>query len=163
MTKNQEQNIHFFMQEATKNGDLVSDATVYDLERDFAGLTYSKAEGLNTKGAIKNTYVEKYSDSDRLRVHFPETPTREATKVTLSFVIVGENRYATYDAFYEYIAGGFRAFWDNKRKRRLFFYCDAEYKPADEKWYGSTPYLTIDVEVNNIFGTTFPVEIEQTL
>lgn len=165
MTKNQEHNIRFYMAEANRyvNNDgsvtYTYDAdSIRDIEASFDGLTYSSAEGLNTKGKVKNAYTETYSDSDRLRVFFPEHPQREATKVKFTFVFVGENRYTTYDEFYEYITGGYRAYWDNKRKRLLYFFCTAEYKPAEEKWYGSTPYLKMTIEVNNIYGDTTFVE-----
>lgn len=156
MTKNQEMGLHFYMQGCDKNGTATGQKI--DLEEHFAGLTYSSCDGLLKKGKIKNAYIENYSDSDKLRVHFPENPTREATKVTFNFVVVGDNRQAVYDAFYDYITGGYRIYSDNARNKKLYFIATSGYEPSKEQWYGSTPYLELKVEVQNIYGTTFDVE-----
>lgn len=160
MTKNQEMNIKFWMQECDKTGVALEGTTAIDLEAydDFEGITYCEAKGLLDKGKIKNVYQEQYADSDRLRVHFPSTPTREATKVTFTFVFVGENRQQSYENFYDFITGGYRIYWDNKRKKRLVFYAPNEYSPAEEAWHGSTPYLKMNIEVQNIFGDTTDFE-----
>lgn len=149
--------IRFFMQEADREGNLIEGSVAKDLERDFEGLMYSEAKGMNNKGKIKNVYSEKYSDSDRLRVHYPSVPTREATSVTFTFFFTGENRRRTYDEFYEYITGGFRAFWDNARNKRLFFFAPNDYKVGEEKCYGGTPYIKLELEVQNYFGCTFDI------
>lgn len=158
MSRNSDMGIHFYMQAVDKHGEAIEGAEVKDLEVDFDGLLYSKAEGLDKKGKIKNSYTEKYADSDRLRVHFPTTPTREATTVKFTFYFIGENRRKTYDEFYAYLTGGFRAFWDTARKKRLVFFAPNEYEPANEMWYGSEPYLELNITVQNIFGQTFDVE-----
>lgn len=158
MSVNSEMGICFYMQATDGNGTPLVGATVKNLEVDFEGLLYSKAKGLNDRGKIKNTYSEKYADSDRLRVYFPSEPLREATTVTFTFYFTGENRYAVFDEFVRYVSGGFRAFWDTKRKKRLVFYVPEAVTVADEKWYGSTPYLSLDLKVQNIFGETFDVE-----
>lgn len=158
MSVNSEMGIYFYMQETDGKGNPLADAPRKNLEEDFEGLLYSKAKGLNDKGKIKNTYSEKYADSDRLRVYFPDEPKREATTVTFTFFFTGENRYAVFEEFVKYVSGGFRAFWDTKRKKRLVFYALEEVKVADEKWYGGTPYLSWDLRVQNIFGETFDVE-----
>lgn len=150
--------IHFYMQAVDSHGNAMVGADIKDLEADFDGLLYSKADGLDKKGKIKNAYTESYADSDRLRVHFPTNPTGEATTVKFTFVFIGENRRKTYDEFYTYLTGGFRAFWDTKRMKRLIFYAPNEYEPANEMWYGSEPYLELNVTVQNIFGQTFDVE-----
>lgn len=155
MTKNQELDIHFFMREATKDGRLVKGSVTKDLEQDFEGLIYGEANGLLDKGKMKNIYSESYSDSDRLRVHFPDNPTRENTKVTFTFYFTGENRQAVFESFYEYVTGGIRAFWDTERNRYLVFYAPNEYAAAKEVWYGSKPYLQLKLEVDNLFGSTF--------
>ena len=158
MSVNSEMGIYFYMQATDGKGKPLAGAPIKDLESDFEGLLYSKAKGLNDKGKIKNSYSENYADSDRLRVYFPEEPTREATTVTFTFIFTGENRYAVFDAFVKYVSGGFRAFWDTKRKKRLVFYAPEDVKVAEEKWYGLTPYLSLDLKVQNIFGRTFDVE-----
>lgn len=158
MSVNSEMGIYFYMQETDGKGVALPDARIKNLEVDFDGLLYSKAKGLNDKGKIKNTYSEKYADSDRLRVYFPSEPKRESTTVTFTFYFTGENRYAVFDEFVKYVSGGFRAFWDTKRKKRLVFYAQEEVKVADEMWYGGTPYLSFDLKATNVFGETFDVE-----
>lgn len=158
MSVNSEMGIYFYMQATDSKGKPLSGAPIKDLESDFEGLRYSKAKGLNDKGRIKNTYSENYADSDRLRVYFPDKPKREATTVTFTFYFTGENRYAVFDEFVKYVSGGFRAFWDTKRKKKLIFYAPEEVEVADEMWHGSTPYLSLDLMVQNVFGETFDVE-----
>ena len=158
MSVNSEMGIYFYMQATDGKGNPLASAPIKDLEGDFDGLLYSKAKGLNDKGKIKNTYKEVYADSDRVRVYFPEEPLREATTVTFTFYFTGENRYAVFEEFVKYVSGGFRAFWDTKRNKKLVFYAPEEVKVADEMWYGSTPYLSWDLKVQNVFGETFDVE-----
>jgi hypothetical protein len=158
MSANAEMGIYFYMQATDYKGEPMIGAPIINLEEDFEGLLYSKAKGLNDKGKIKNTYSEKYADSDRVRVYFPDEPKRESTTVTFTFFFTGENRYAVFDEFVKYVSGGFRAFWDTKRKKRLVFYATDEMKVTNEMWYGSTPYLSLDLKVQNIFGETFDVE-----
>lgn len=152
MTKNSEIGIHFYMVECDNKGRVLGEEK--DIEASFNGLTYMKADGLNALGKPK-IYKEQFADSDRVRVYKPETTTREATKVKFSFVIVGDNRYATYDAFAEYVSDNFIRYHDTARNKYLYFYVDSEIKPAKEMFYGSQPYLTLDLEVQNIFGQTF--------
>lgn len=159
MTKNQEIGVHFYMQDCDKYGNLVPNTQI-DLEEHFEGLMYSKAEGLLAKGKIKNVYSEQYADSDRLRVHYPDTPAREQTTVTFTFYIAGENRQQVYDNLYNYLISGFHSFWDTIRHKKVFFYAPNEYKPSEEVYVGSKPYLKLVVEVQNIFGTTFDVPAE---
>lgn len=152
--------IKFYMQATDAKGVALTDAPVKDLEVDFDGLLYSKAKGLNDRGKVKNTYKEVFADSDRVRVYFPTEPKREATTVTFTFYFKGENRYKSFDEFVAYVSGGFRAFWDTKRRKRLVFYAPEGTTVAEEKWYGSEPYLSFDLKVQNIFGETFDVDIQ---
>lgn len=158
MSVNSEMGIYFYMQATDGKGKALAGAPIKDLESDFEGLLYSKAKGLNDKGKIKNAYSEKYADSDRLRVYFPEEPKREATTVTFTFYFVGENRYAVFDEFVKYVSGGFRAFWDTKRKKKLIFYAPEAVTVANERWHSGTPYLSFDLKVQNVFGETFDVK-----
>lgn len=154
MSRNSEMGLHFYMVECDSKGIVASDATELDLEESFDGLTYMKADGLNNVGKAR-VYTEKFADSDRLRVYLPETPLREQTTVTLSFVFVGENRYNSYQQFVDYVSSGFHRYRDNARNKYLYFYVEAEIKPAKELMYGGTPYITLDLQVKNIFGQTF--------
>lgn len=142
------------MVECDNKGKVADDAVELDLEEHFSGLTYMKAEGLNKLGKPR-VYTEKFADSDRLRVYKPDDTIREATTVTLSFAFVGDNRYETYHNFVEYISTGVKRYRDTARNKYLYFFVNAEIKPAKEMWYGGTPYLTVDIPVQSIFGKTF--------
>ena len=64
----------------------------YDIEEHFVGLLYMRAEGMNDIGKSKNVYTETYADSDRLRVYLPNDGnyTNDATKITMHFLVVGD-------------------------------------------------------------------------
>ena len=151
----------FYMQECDKYGRVIANSVVRDLEKDpeFKGLKYSKAEGLNTIGKPR-IYTEKFSDSDRLRVHIPKELTNEPTTVTFTFYFTGEERHESYDNFVEYIRKGFKVYHDTARNKYLYFCITEEITPAREQWYGSTPYLELQLTVQNIFGKTFDSPIE---
>ena len=76
---------------------------IIDIEEQFDGLLYMRAEGMNDIGKSKNVYTEGYADSDRLRVHLPPDGnyTNDATKITMHFLVVGDkdSRQATILAF----------------------------------------------------------------
>ena len=146
--------IHFYMVECDNKGYVASDAVELDLEASFDGLTYMKAEGLNALGKPR-VYTETFADSDRTRVYKPDDILRDATSVTFSFVFTGENRYKTYHDFVEYISTGVKRYRDTARNKYLYFFVNSEIKPAKEMWYGGTPYLTADIQVQSIFGKTF--------
>jgi hypothetical protein len=148
----------FFMQECDKYGNILAGSTPKNLEVDFQGLRYSRAEGLDKIGKPKNIYTEKYSDSDRMRVHVPENITNEPTTVKFTFYFVGDNRQRTYHAFLEYIRKGYHRYYDTCRRKYLYFFVDSELKPAEEMLYGSAPYLKFDFTAQNIFGKTFDIE-----
>lgn len=170
MTRNQELGICFYLRKATEDGKFAKGSTDIDLERAYEGLTYVSADGLLDFGKPKNIYQEQYADSGRLRVWHPSdnkeivngvldsSPievTHDATKVKFTFAIIGENRQSIYDKFYEDITRGFWYYWDNKRKKYLHFFFDDEYKPSEDLWYGSTPWIKLEIEVQNIWGKTF--------
>lgn len=146
-----------YMQEVDNSGNL-KENTLKDLEDDFDGLRYSKCEGLNTIGAPKNVYEETYSDANRLRVYLPEEVKNAATTISLTLFFVGDNRYATKDAFDAYISKGLHKYWDTCRKKWFIFYVKDEIKPATEELYGSTPFLKYTYTLQNIYGKTFNVE-----
>ena len=145
-------NYHFYMVECSNKGEVLG--TERDLEASFDGLVYMKADGLNLLGKPR-VYTEKFADSDRLRVYKPEITLREPTTVTLSFAFTGQNRYNTYQEFTEYVSDNYIRYRDTARNVYLYFYVEDEIKPAKEMWYGSEPYLTLDLKVKNIFGRTF--------
>ena len=144
MSRNSDMNYHFYMVECSNKGEVLG--TERDLEASFDGLVYMKADGLNLLGKPR-VYTEKFADSERLRVYKPETTLREPTTVTLSFAFTGQNRYNTYREFTEYVSDNYIRYRDTARNVYLYFYVEDEIKPAKEMWYGSTPYLTLDLKV----------------
>lgn len=160
----------FYMIACDKDGN-VTQSTEKDLETDFNGLVYSKCEGLDTIGAAKNIYEEKYADSDSIRVYMPVITDEngntifdiknEPTTIKLTLFFVGENRYSVRDDFNTYIRNGFHKYWDNARRRRFQFYVSKELPIGEEKWYGSTPYLKCEYTLNNIHGKTELKETKQ--
>ena len=137
--------------------DVASQPT-YDIEEQFSGLLYMRAEGMNDIGKSKNVYTEGYADSDRLRVHLPPDGnyTNDATKITMHFLVVGDeaSRQATIRAFETYVREGIHRYWDTARNLEFDFIVQDEIKVSDEKWHGSSPYVEIQVPMQNINGKT---------
>lgn len=132
----------------------VQDGTEKDLERDFDGLRYQEAKGLNLTGKPR-LYTETYADADKVRVYIPENVTHEPTTITFSFVFFGENRYKTYDEFVAWVSGKRMVYHDDARNKWAYFYVADSIQPAEEMWYGSTPYLRLELKVSNVYGRTF--------
>ena len=131
---------------------------IIDIEEQFDGLLYMRAEGMNDIGKSKNVYTEGYADSDRLRVHLPPDGnyTNEATKITMHFLVVGDaaQRQATIRAFENYVREGVHRYWDDARNLEFDFIVQDEIKVSDEKWHGSSPYVEIAVPMQNLNGKT---------
>jgi hypothetical protein len=131
---------------------------IYDIEEQFAGLLYMKADGMNNIGKSKNIYTETYADSDRLRVYLPNDGvyTNEATKITMHFLVVGDEdtRQATIRSFETYVREGIHRYWDDARNLEFDFIVQDEIKVSDEKWHGSSPYVEIEVVMQNLNGKT---------
>ena len=76
-----------------------------DIEKQWSGLKYSKCDGLFAKGKRKNIHIEKYADSDELRVWLDQNEViREATEIVLSVYFTGKNRHREYDSFLNFIS-----------------------------------------------------------
>ena len=131
---------------------------IIDIEEEFDGLLYMRAEGMNDIGKSKNVYTEGYADSDRLRVHLPPDGnyTNDATKITMHFLVVGDaaQRQATIRAFENYVREGIHCYWDDARNLEFDFIVQDEIKVSDEKWHGSSPYVEIAVPMQNLNGKT---------
>lgn len=138
----------------------VSGAPIYNIETQFNGLLYMKADGMNDIGKSKNVYTEDYADSDRLRVHLPNDGvyTNEATKVTMHFLVVGTDaqRQTTIRDFEEYVRKGIHKYWDDARNLEFDFIVTDEIKVSDERWHGNMPYVEISVPMQNLNGKTSP-------
>ena len=145
--------VAFYMQRSDEVGE------TYDLERDFVGLRYLKAEGMNTLGESKSIYTEEYAEAEELRVFLPDTYTHKATKITMTFLILGDakQRQTTLDDFLDYLREGRHLFWDTVRNRQFEFIVTEEIKVSDEKWHGTQPYIEIQVPMQNIAGRTVRV------
>ena len=131
---------------------------IIDIEEEFDGLLYMRAEGMNDIGKSKNVYTEGYADSDRLRVHLPPDGnyTNDATKITMHFLVVGAaaQRQATIRSFENYVREGIHRYWDDARNLEFDFIVQDEIKVSDEKWHGSSPYVEIEVVMQNLNGKT---------
>ena len=131
-----------------------------DIENVFSGLLYMRADGMNEIGKPKNVYTEGYADSDRLRVYLPSDSnyTNEATKITMHFLVVGNEsqRQSTIRNFYDYVRVGVHRYWDDARNLEFDFIVQDELKVSDERWYGSSPYVEIAVVMQNLNGKTRP-------
>lgn len=142
-----------YMVKVDSSGATIDGAVIKDLEVDFDGLRYCKAENINTIGKAR-VYTEEYVDSDTLRVYVPDEITNEATTINLTLYFIGANRYATYDAFNEYIREGFTKYWDTSRNKEFVFFIEGEITIGDERWYGDKPYLQVTYALRNIKGKT---------
>lgn len=136
----------------------IANQPTYDIEEQFSGLLYMRAEGMNDIGKSKNVYTETYADSDRLRVFLPNDGVyaNEATKITMRFLVVGdaETRQSTIADFYEYVRVGVHRYWDDARNLEFDFVVQDEIKVSDERWHGSNPYVEIAVVMQNLNGKT---------
>lgn len=138
--------------------DITDSLGQIDIEEHFSGLLYMKADGMNDIGKSKNVYTEGYADSDRLRVYLPNDGnyTNNATKITMHFLVVGSEsaRQTTIKNFRDYVREGIHRYWDDARKLEFDFVVQDEIKVSDEKWHGSTPYVEIQVPMQNLNGKT---------
>lgn len=134
---------------------------IYDIEEHFIGLLYMRAEGMNDIGKSKNVYTETYADNETLRVYLPNDGryTNEATKITMHFLVVGDeaSRQATIRTFENYVREGVHRYWDNARNLKFDFIVQDEIKVSDERWHGSSPYVEMQVVMQNLNGMTVPV------
>lgn len=153
----------FFMQECNNKGETLAGTSPKNLEKDFnidgkGWVRYSKIEGIEAVGVPKNTYSESFADSDRLRVYAPKDVKHKETTVTITLYFLGKDKFKILDSFNAYIKSGFHRYWDTARNKWFAFYVKDELKPAEQMWYGTTPYLKMDYKLVNIFGRTFDME-----
>jgi hypothetical protein len=43
-------------------------------------------------------------------------------------------------------------YWDTARNKKVYCILADEYKPSDELWYGSTPYISADIPLQCLWG-----------
>lgn len=146
-----------YMQRTDIDGQSAIDIENYN---SFKGLLYMKADGMNDIGKPKNIYTETYADSDTLRVYTPSSSvgdyTNEATKITMHFLVVGSasQRQETIRNFFNYVRTGVHRYWDDARNLEFDFIVADELKVSDERWHGSSPYVEIEVTMQNLNGKT---------
>lgn len=128
--------------------------TKKNLESDFDGLIYFSMKGLNSIGRTKNVYKETYADSDKVRVYVPESIKNESNKVVLTLFFIGETRQDVYDSFNEYITSGRTVYWDDVRKKKLYFFIEDEIEPMEDVFKNGTPYIKVEYKLTNIYGKT---------
>lgn len=147
---------NFYMQEVRWDNEkksYVGYGKVYDLERDFKGLKYSKCDGLNALGEHR-VYTEEFADENRSLVYMSEEPIYKATEIKLTLFFVGEDRQKTFHEFNNFISNGFHSYWDTARNRKFVFYSQKAIAPSNDKYSGSNPYIEVTYTLNNVLGTT---------
>lgn len=127
------------------------DSDYIDLESYFDGMKYSKCEGLEDFGKIKNIYTETYSDSDTLRVHIPTNITREATTITFTFAFIGDNRQDLYHRFVKHITGHKIRYYDTARMQQAYIVLLNEVKTKEDVYKGKG-YILVDFTFQNLWG-----------
>lgn len=155
---------HYIWHDGSKVGKPFDGGGVHDtdLEKMFAGLKYAKCKGLNDKGKQKNVHIEKYADSDELRVwKDPDGVLREATNITLELYFTGVNRHAVYDSFVSYISYGKIHYWDTERKREAFMVFIDKSEPREDVYKGSIPYILAEFKFQNLWGECPNKEISE--
>lgn len=146
----------FYIQQINKDGSIPEGSVTKDLEADYAGLRYKQCKGLNTIGKPR-VYTETYADSDRLRSYIPDIPLFDATEVELTLYFTGENRQASFDAFNEFILGGYRRYSDTARNKAFDFFVKDKVEISKQQWYGSMPYFEVTYKLQNLNGKTTDV------
>lgn len=133
---------------------------VIDIEEEFPGLLYSRAEGIYDVGKPKNVYTEEYADSDRKRYYLPPDGgyANEGTEVTMTFLVVGTpaEREAVIRGFFDYVRKGVHRYWDTARNREFDFVVTGPLTVGEERWHGSNPYAELTVPMQNLNGCTRP-------
>ena len=138
--------IHYIQKEGQK---------IENLETAFGNIKYVKCVGLNTKGKPKNVYTESSAESDELRAWQGKEIAREATKITLTLYFLDNDkttRMVAFDNLYKYICMGKFYYWDTARNRKAYCILADEYKPSEELWFGSTPYIAADIPLQCLWG-----------
>ena len=133
-----------------------------DIETQWPGLKYSKCDGLFTKGKRKNIHIEKYADSNDVRVWLdPTVIIREATEIVLSIYFTGENRHSEYESFLGFISYNKIHYWDTERKRESFMVLVDQTKPKEDVYKGSEPYIFVEFKFQNLRGECPVKEISE--
>lgn len=133
------------------------------IEDDFPHIRYISMVGMNDVGDSKVVYTESYAESDRLRHYVPSDDndyTHTATEIVMSVAIFGtpSERQNAFDSFVDYITKGVHSYWDTERKRTFDFVVQKGVKISDEKWHNRTPYILVEIPLQNLNGKTFYTE-----
>lgn len=139
---------------------------LYDIEEEFKGVLYCKAEGMNAIGEAKNVYTEDYAESDKIRYYLPPTDddyANKATVINMTFLIYGKpiERQRVYDRFTDYVRKGAHRYYDTARQRELRFIVKDEITVSDERWHGTTAYIEVTIPLQNIYGHTTLINADE--
>lgn len=156
-----------YMRRVNVDGTAI-DQTWINIEDVFTGLRYLSAKGLLDIGEAKNIYTETYAESDRVRVYLPKHNSgglqvhsvsdiaNEATEITMTFLVIGEEsaRMSTINNFENYIREGVHSYYDDARNMEFDFIVTDKIDISDEKWHGSQPYVEMQIKMQNLNGKT---------
>lgn len=129
------------------------DTNYIELESYFNGMKYMKCVGLEDLGKPKNIYTETYADASTLRVFNPETITREATKITFTFLFLGDKytRHNLYDRFNRFIENKIIYYYDTARLRLAHMILLEHTSPKEDLFKGGGN-MVVDYTFQNIRG-----------
>lgn len=143
----------FYIQKATKSAG--PDGDVIDIEKHFKGLHYLSCKGLETKGAIKNTYKESFPESNGVKSYHPSDSGKEVvhkeTTIVLSLLFESGDHRAVYNDFYDFIKSSRLFYWDTARHKKVFLMLENETPPKDDV-IKNTHYIRVDFTFTNLWG-----------
>ena len=144
--------VKFYMEEVDYR-DVPIPMTQKDLEVDFEGLRYIKADGINDIGKPR-IYTESFAEEDGSRVYIPSEITNDSTQISLSLLFVGDNRQDVFDSFNEYIRHGRHSFWDTLRNKKFTFIMTSPIHPENDTFTDGSPYIRCTYKLTNLKGKT---------
>lgn len=142
-----------YIQPADAAGNKVGKAV--SLNDSARGILYASANGLESKGKIKNVYTEEYPEADGVRVLHPadigEEPTRAATNVELGVIFTGDARRDNYQAIYDVLKNSRVYFWDSWREKLALLVMVDATEPDEDVIKGNC-YVRVTFKMQNIWG-----------
>lgn len=145
----------FYFQQADKAGNSTAEAK--DIETVYQGLMYLSCEGLESRGAIKDTITEEYAEQDGARSFHPSdlgeghNVHHKATEVKFRFLFTGQDRRTVYDAFRAFIESSRLLYWDTARHKKVFLMLSDATDPEEDTLKG-TEYIISEFTFINLWG-----------
>ena len=143
-------NCDFYMQR-WENGSWGEAVNLMDR---FKGLIVLEVKGMSNKGEVKNIYIERYAEADKLRVYMPDKVARQSTDIVILLAFVGVNRRDIYDAFIDYVSGHRIKYWATDRNREVEMFQQKAIEIEDDVLKGDVPYMVVPVKFTNVKGYT---------